>query len=43
MSYQFEASTLRSQSKVKLGGNTASVRLLARRTVRQNRRAQRAI
>jgi hypothetical protein len=43
MSYQFDASTLRPQGKVKVGGETTSVRLLTRRTVRQNRRAQRAI
>ncbi|MGJ8559785.1 MAG: hypothetical protein ACSHX3_06075 [Litorimonas sp.] len=43
MSYQFDANTLRPQSKVKVGGEIASVRLLTRRTVRQTRRAQRAI
>jgi hypothetical protein len=43
MSYQFDASTLRPQSKVKVGGETSTVRLLARRTVRQSRREQRAI
>ncbi|WP_267904644.1 hypothetical protein [Algimonas arctica] len=43
MSYQFNASTLRPQSKVKVGGEIATVSLLTRRTIRQNRRAQRAL
>lgn len=43
MSYQFDASTLRPQSKVKVGGEITTVRLLTRRNARQTRRAQRAI
>jgi hypothetical protein len=43
MSYQFDTSRLRTQTKVKVGGEATTVRLLARRTIRQNRRAQRAL
>lgn len=43
MSYQFDPSQLRAESKVRLTDNVAQVRLLARRTARQTRRIQRAI
>lgn len=43
MSYQFDASQLRTQTQTKVGRDVAATRLLARRTVRQNRRAQRAL
>lgn len=45
MSYQFDASQLRTrnQTQTKVGGDVSATRLLARRTVRQNRRAQRAL
>ncbi|WP_298911750.1 hypothetical protein [uncultured Algimonas sp.] len=42
MSYQFDTARLRTQDKVKLG-EIAQLRLLARRSARQSRRALRAI
>ncbi|MEL6688630.1 MAG: hypothetical protein AAFP97_13570 [Pseudomonadota bacterium] len=43
MSYQFDTTQFRPETKAQLEYNTARVRLLARRTARQSRRSLRAI